>query len=81
LGRAVLIGRFRGKVICEGDTMADKDFFFYANPFADKTVTGYFAALAYLRSFLDFDEGTDLRVVSNRASVEVRKGVNFDASS
>jgi hypothetical protein len=47
-------------VVDKYHAVADEDFIFDGDTLADKGVTGYFAAFADGRAFLDFNEGTDL---------------------
>ena len=82
-GRAVGIGRPRQSIVGKHHAVANKDFVFNNDSLANKAVGGDFATRADRSVFLDFHEGTDAAVISNRATVKVHliRMINLDVGS
>src|SRR5207249_2397664 len=65
-------------VINERDVVADESLILNGDTFADKRVAGYFHVLAYVGVFLDLNKRADLGVITDRATIQVDKGVDAD---
>jgi hypothetical protein len=61
----------RVKVVDERYAVADKDVVFDLYALTDKGMAGDLAAAAYARIFLNLNEGTDFRLVSDLAAIQI----------
>lgn len=77
LRRAVEVGRTREFVVSKHHAVADEDVVLDGDAFAQKRVRRYLASTADLDSFLDLDECTDTRFVTDLAAVSVDEGVDL----
>jgi hypothetical protein len=66
----VCSGAWEG-IVYEGNTVPYKDFVLDHYPFTDERMTGDLAVVADSRTFLDFDERTNARTISDLTSVKV----------
>lgn len=72
-------GRSAGiAIVRECHAVADEDFVFKHDAFANERMAGDLAALADGRAFLDFDESADLCFVTDSAAVEINEGKEAD---
>jgi hypothetical protein len=73
---AGIVGGARIPVVDKRHVMPDEDLILYGHALADEGVTRDLASAADARPLLNFDKRTDLRVIPDLTSIQIREIVN-----